>query len=137
MPSQSFWINPHDPHLRDKVDALKPIPGYCIFIDIIASTAMKQKGIRHWISSIHNSFSNSELFLTPFCPLKSIGDTLMYYIEDSDLRKSGYCPLHIFDGLYQIATGDDHDIPPVKIGAARCLEAYALTFFPATRIITA
>lgn len=90
---------------------------------------MKQQGIRQWIALIHNCFANAHLFLDPFSPIKGIGDALMYYIELSDLRKSGYTQLQIFDGLWQIATENDSRFPAVKIGAARCQEAYALTFF--------
>lgn len=128
MPTPSLWINPNDPGLRESVDALKPLPGYCIFIDIAGSTAMKQQGIRHWIALIHNCFANARLFLEPFSPVKSIGDEVMYYIELSDLRQSGYTPLQIFDGLWQTATETDARFPVVKIGAARCEHVYALSF---------
>jgi class 3 adenylate cyclase len=128
MPTPSLWINPNDPELKRLVDSLQPTPGYCIFIDIAGSTATKQQGIRQWIARIHNCFSNAHLFLHPFSPLKSIGDALMYYIEFSDLRQSCYTPLQIFDGLWQIATEDDPELPVVKIGAARCEQAYALSF---------
>jgi class 3 adenylate cyclase len=60
--------------------------------------------------------------------VKSIGDALMYYIELSDLKQSGYAPLQIFDGLWQTATETDSRFPAVKIGAARCDHIYALTF---------
>jgi class 3 adenylate cyclase len=130
MPTPSLWINPDDPELKRRLNSLQPTPGYCIFIDIAGSAAMKQQGIRQWITLIHNCFANARLFLDPFSPVKGIGDALMYYIELSDLGQSGYTPLQIFDGLWQIATEDDSEFPAVRIGAARCEQAYALTFLP-------
>lgn len=128
MPTPSLWINTQNRDLRRCVDSLQPTPGYCIFIDIAGSTSMKQQGIRHWIALTHNCFANSHLFLEPFPPIKGIGDALMYYIELSDLERSGYTALQIFDGLWQIATDKDLNLPVVKIGAARCEQAYSLTF---------
>ncbi len=110
------------------MDSLRPTPGYCIFIDIASSTAMKQQGLRTWVALIHNCFANAHLFLDPFPPIKGIGDALMYYIELSDLKQSHYNPLKIFDSLWQVATDKDPGFPEVKIGAARCEEAYSLTF---------
>lgn len=89
---------------------------------------MKQKGIRHWIALIHNCFSNAGMFLDPFGPVKGIGDALMYYIESKDLEQSGYVPLQIFDGLYQVATETDDRFPIVKVGAAWCEDVYAISF---------
>lgn len=128
MPTPSLWIDLNDPGLKQRVDALQPTPGYCIFIDIAGSTAMKQHGIRQWIALIHNCFVNANRFLDPFSPVKSIGDALMYYIELSDLKQSGYTPLQIFDGLWQTAMGTDSRFPAVKIGVTRCDQVYAVTF---------
>jgi class 3 adenylate cyclase len=127
MPTPSLWINPGGPNWRQSVEALSPAVGCCIFIDIAGSTAMKQKGIRHWIAVIHNCFANAGMFLDPFSPIKGIGDALMY-IEEQDLAQSGYVPLQIFDGLWQVATDTDERFPIVKIGAAWCEDAYAITF---------
>jgi class 3 adenylate cyclase len=129
MPTPSLWINPNNPELRCHVDSLQATPGYCVLIDIAGSTAMKQQGIRQWIAFINNCFANARAFLDPFPPLKSIGDALMYYIELSDLRRAGYTALQIFDGLWKVATDADPQFPEVKIGASRCEQAYALTFW--------
>ena len=133
MPTNCLHINPNDADLKTKVDALKPTPGYCIFVDITDSTKMKEKGIREWVALIHNCFSNCKMFLSPFTPLKGIGDELMYYIEDEDLQKSGYSPLQIFDGLWQVTTESDKKFPPVKVGAARCERVFPMTFLPGNR----
>jgi class 3 adenylate cyclase len=133
MPTNCLHFNPNDRDLKPKVEALNPTPGYCIFVDITDSTKMKQNGIREWLTLIHNCFANCGMFMSPFSPLKGIGDELMYFIEDGDLKDSGYIPLQIFDGLWQVATEHDKLFPPVKVGAARCEQVYPITFLPGNR----
>jgi hypothetical protein len=132
MPTDCFYIDPGDQNFADRVDNLRPTPGYCIFMDITGSTEMKQAGLRKWITLIHNCFANTNLFLSPFAPLKGIGDELMFYIEDIDLQ--GYNALQLYDDLWQIATETDAVIfKDVKIVAARCEQAYAITFIRGNR----
>src|SRR6266404_1311043 len=132
MPSECLYINPEEQNFRDRVDKLAPTPGYCVFVDIAGSTEMKQQGLRNWIAFIHNGFSNANLFLAPFAPLKGIGDELMYYIEDIDLQ--GNNALQIYDGLWQTATEQDSKFfKDVKIVAARCQEVYPITFIRGNR----
>lgn len=116
-----------------KVDALAKTPGICIFIDITGSTKMKCSGLKQWVARIHNCFANSRANLSSFNPIKSIGDALMYYIEEQDLLKSGYNELQIYDGLWQLATERGSDFPDVKIGAAWCEDVYPITFFSGSR----
>lgn len=95
---------------------------------------MKCSTMTEWVAKIHNCFANSAAYLPPqFIPIKSIGDALMYYIEVSDLQKSGYSPLQIYDGLWQLATEKGPEFPDVKIGAAWCEEVYPITFFAGNR----
>lgn len=133
MPTEPLLIDAGDPDLKSKVDALTPVPGYCIFIDIVGSAAMKQRNIREWIALIHNGFASASTFLFAFRPLKGIGDELMYYIEESDLLASVYSPLQVFDGLYQIANELDASFPATKIIVAYCSSVYAMTFIPFSR----
>lgn len=134
MPSKCLLINPLDPNLKSNVTALAKSPGICIFIDITGSTAMKCSTMTEWVAKIHNCFANSAAYLPPqFIPIKSIGDALMYFIEVSDLQSSGYSPLQIYDGLWQLATENGPEFPDVKIGAAWCEEVYPITFFAGNR----
>jgi hypothetical protein len=130
MPTSPLLINPNNPNLMAEVDTLVPVPGYCIFIDIVGSTLMKQRGIREWTGLIHNGFANARTFLDAFRPLKGIGDELMYYIEEADLVSSGYSAMQVFDGLYQIANESNTSFPATKIVAAYCTSVYAMTFLP-------
>lgn len=129
MPTPSYWFNANNPSLKHDLENLPRVPGYCVFLDITGSTDMKQAGILHWAPRIHNCFANATSFLSPFATLKCIGDELMYYIEESDLLKSGYSPMQIFDNLWQVANEAGPEFPEVKIGAAYCTDVYSLTFF--------
>jgi class 3 adenylate cyclase len=131
MPSSPLLIDAGDPLLREKLDGLPPSPGYCIFIDVVGSTAMKQKSMREWVALIHNCFANAKTFLTAFRPLKGIGDELMYFIEESDLK--GETALTIYDGLFQIAKDTNAAFPATKIVAAYCSSVYPMTFIQGSR----
>lgn len=134
MPSQCLLINPRDPELKTKVESIAKTPGVCIFIDITGSTQMKCSGLKEWVAKIHNCFANAAAFLPPqFTPIKSIGDAVMYYVEEIDLLQSGYDSLQIYDGLWQIATESGPEFPDVKIGAAWCEDVYPMTFLANSR----
>jgi class 3 adenylate cyclase len=94
---------------------------------------MKCSGIKEWVAKIHNCFANSHTFLSPFTPIKSIGDALMYYIEETDLLSVQYNALQIYDGLWQLATDPDPNFPEVKIGATWCEDVVPITFFAGSR----
>jgi hypothetical protein len=130
MTPRSLLIDANNTNLKAEVDALKTVPGYCIFIDIVGSTALKQKNIYEWIASIHNAFSNTTMFLNDFSPLKGIGDELMYYIEESNLNQNS--PLQLFDALFKIANETSLLFPSVKIVASYCTSVYAMTFIQGT-----
>jgi len=105
-----------------------------VFIDIVGSTAMKQKGISQWIALIHNAFSVSKSFLSTFSrPLKGIGDELMYFVEDADMQAAGETALLLYDALFQIAGAASLNVPSTKIVAAYCRSVYPITFLPGTR----
>jgi class 3 adenylate cyclase len=134
MPSSCLLISLNNPNLKADVEALAKTPGICIFIDITGSTQMKCSSLKEWIAKIHNCFANAATIMPPqFTPIKSIGDALMYFIEDQDLRSSGYSPMQIYDGLWHLATETGSEFPDVKIGAAWCEEVYPITFFAGNR----
>ena len=134
MPSPCVLIDPRDPALKSKVESMAKTPGICIFIDITGSTEMKCVGVKEWIARTHNCFANSASWLPiGTTPIKSIGDALMYYIEELDLSDSGYNALQIFDGLWHLATETGAEFPDVKIGAAWCEEVYPITFLAGSR----
>lgn len=134
MPSPCLLISPNNPNLKADVEALTKTPGICIFIDITGSTQMKCGSLKEWIAKIYNCFANAATLMPPeFVPIKSIGDALMYFIEEPDLLASGYTAMGVYDGLWQMATETATEFPEVKIGAAWCEEVYPITFFAGSR----
>lgn len=133
MPSECLLIDPNDRGLRGKVESLPKTPGICIFIDIRRSTGLKCADLKEWVAKIHNCFANAQTFLSPFTPIKSMGDALMYYIEDTDLSESKNNVLQIYDGLWQMATDTSPEYPEVRISAVSCEEVFPISFFPGQR----
>lgn len=134
MAAEPLLIDPFEnPDLKEKVATLGPTPGYCIFIDIVGSTAMKQSGIHSWVAKIYNCFADADSFFGEFKPLKSIGDELMYFIEEADLVEKGESALYLYDSLFQIAENTKESYPETKICAAFCSSVYPLTFLKGTK----
>lgn len=131
MPTPSYPIIPGTPSLPGILQDLKPTPGTCIFIDVTGSTAMKNtRSTTQWLLLLSNCFSDCRSWLRPFPLLKTIGDELMYYIEDNDLAAAGYNHFQIYDALWQISVQQSALYPDVKISAAWCDDVYAVTFIP-------
>lgn len=119
--------------LKSKLEALSPTSGYCVFIDISNSTALKDESLKKWILSIKNTFQNITGFLAPPCyPLKCLGDALMFFIPENDLIKvgTGYTALSFFDALQMIVSGEEKHCLPVKAGVVFSVNVYSISFFP-------
>ena len=127
----SLYIDPTDPKLEDEISKLESTSGYCIFVDIVGSTELKDKNLTKWILFIYNTFANiiGNLFMA-FNPLKSIGDALMFFIPESELK--GETALSIFSGLCNIINSNEPYLREVKIGVAYCQQAYDITFIKDT-----
>ena len=131
MPTPSYPVVPGTPGLVESIQALAPVSGTCIFIDVTGSTAMKNtRTAAQWIILLSNCFGDAKDGLRPFPLLKTIGDELMYFIEDKDLVAEGYNHFQIYDALWQIAVQESSNYPDVKISAAWCDDVYPVTFIP-------
>lgn len=123
----SFYIDPNDPELGEKIDNLKPTYGYCLFIDIVGSTELKDQKLSKWIILIYNTFAKIKSFLFfKFKRIKSLGDALMFFIPEAEMQ--GETPLTLFDGLINIILSDESYFKETKIGVTYCKEAYDITF---------
>src|SRR5260370_42020617 len=109
-------FDPNDPALKAKILSLQPSTGYCIFIDVVGSTKVKDETLPQWASRIYNTFTLARSFLPlQFQPLKGIGDALMFYITEDDLEKTGEVPLQLFHGLFSITAEEEEIFEKVKI----------------------
>lgn len=120
--------------LKSKLEALRPTSGYCVFIDISNSTALKDESLIKWILLIKNTFQNITGLLAPPCyPLKCLGDALMFFIPETDLKNvapGGYKPLSFFDALQMIVRREEEHCLPVKAGVVFSDNVYSISFFP-------
>jgi hypothetical protein len=126
----SFYIDPFDPDLKTKIESLEQTPGYCLFIDIVGSTELKDNDLKKWILKFYNTFAKirGDLY-SKFRPIKSLGDALMFFIPEKDMKEES--ALSLYAGLCSIITVVDEDkkfFSDVKIAAAFCNEAYDITF---------
>ncbi|MBU6401112.1 MAG: hypothetical protein KGS61_12395 [Verrucomicrobia bacterium] len=129
----SLYFDPRDRELNSKMQALQPTPGYCIVVDIVGSTAVKDSSVQDWAVFIHNAFQYTLSFLSSsFVPLKSIGDCLMFFISQDRMLANHETALHFFSGLCRVAAAEDPLFSDVKISAVFCQHAYEITFIPGT-----
>jgi class 3 adenylate cyclase len=81
--------DPNSPEMQAELEKLRPCPGTCFFIDISHSTELKYSSpVTDWARKLNNTF-NFISFLNDFPDniVKGIGDEIMLYIPDEDLRK--------------------------------------------------
>lgn len=123
----SFFIDPDAPEFKTQIMNLKPTPGYCFFFDIVGSTELKYKSLSEWLLLIYNTFANIHSYLSlKFRPLKSLGDGLLFFIPESDMK--GETPLSMFNSLCKLLNSNEPYLRHVKIGAAYCKNAYDISF---------
>lgn len=123
--------------LGEHLKSLPLCPGTCIFIDIINSTDLKYRtDIETWGRMLNNTF-NFISFLNDFPSniVKGIGDEMMLYIPDSELReKKGINNYYALLGeIY--ATLDNlrnHPLPELflqcKVAIHHSTDVYNITF---------
>lgn len=127
----SLYIDYSDAKLESQLRTLKPTPGYCVFIDISNSTALKVKDLIQWILLIKNTFQSIGGFLAPPCYLlKCLGDALMFFIPEAGLQQMGHTPLTFFDALCMIVKEREDYRLDVKIGVVFSEQVYSIAFFP-------
>jgi class 3 adenylate cyclase len=130
--------DPNSPEMNELLDSLEKCPGACFFIDISNSTEMKYSSpVNNWARKLNNTF-NFISFLNDFPDniVKGIGDEIMLFIPDEELKKkaaySTYFALleEIYATLYNI-----HHFPgnglflKCKVAIHYCTEVYNISFF--------
>jgi class 3 adenylate cyclase len=134
-------------------EILPQIPGYCIFIDVVDSVALKDKGLGAWCAAMCNLISPARGWLSGIdqrpekavtdtlaepsglSPLKVIGDCIMFYLPKGSMTK-GADVLTIFRSLVSIIqepkrVGTDVRLE-VHAAVASCESAYEVTFVKGT-----
>jgi class 3 adenylate cyclase len=143
-------------HQRWKEREMLPkIPGYCIFIDVVDSVALKDKGLGAWCAAMCNLISPATDWLSGIgqrpeevvtdtlrepsglSPLKVIGDCIMFYVPIP--LANGANALTVFSGLVNTVkerkpVGTDARLE-VHAAVALCKNAYEVTFMKGTHDI--
>ncbi len=124
--------------IREMVKNLESVPGTCFFIDMHKSTAIKYKiPPSEWITRFHNTFSFIS-FLNDFPDniVKGIGDEIMLYIPDSELKLKSAYNSHfalleeIHATLYNILHFPDQEkFFQCKVAIHYCTDALNISFF--------
>ncbi len=135
------YIHYHDPHsqeLDEVIGQLETTPGTCIFIDMINSTGDKiQNKDKSWIRKANNTFNFiSVINQFPDFVVKGIGDEMMLFLPDQELKKSTIFRdyLALLGELYAtIDTLINHPLKNLfyecKVGVHYCTDVYNITFF--------
>jgi len=135
------YVHFKDPRSEEMIRFLETIPkcpGTCFFMDINRSTDMKYLGgLTDWGRKLNNTFNNL-LYANHFQDniVKGIGDEIMLYIPDEQLREKSSNNNHyalledIYAGLYLIKNHPDTDLfLNCKVAIHYCTEVYNITFF--------
>lgn len=123
------------PGLKNEIASLQPAAGYCIFIDSVGSTALKDSEPRIWLSRLHDIFALAKTYLKEFQPLKTIGDAIMYYIAEEELNANDQTALTLHLGLCFLVQETAAVFGQSKAAIAHCKDAYRVTFVPGTEDI--
>lgn len=125
----SLYIDPLDKGIGTKLRNLEPTRGYCVFVDIVGSTKLKDSSLERWVLLIHNTFANIKSHLSSsWPPMKCIGDALMFFIPDNPIDNYE-TSLHLFANLYSIVTNNKSKwLRRIKVSVVRCMNSYAISF---------
>jgi hypothetical protein len=129
------------PHLPERLSELKPTPGYCIFIDIVDSVGLKDKGLYAWCAGTCNVIGKSRAWLSALgpseeggdgkqwglLPLKITGDCIMFYIP-ANLMPHDASVLTIFESLRSTIREPVYPGCELRIAVTFCEDAYPITF---------
>jgi class 3 adenylate cyclase len=136
----AHYIHYRDPKSTQIEKYLRTIPkspGTCIFIDIVDSTHIKYRyDLSHWGKRLNNTFNFISLLNEfPSHIVKGIGDEIMLYVPDEELKTRINCNNYyalleeIFATLYNIKNFPVENLfMQAKVAIHYCTEVYNITF---------
>jgi class 3 adenylate cyclase len=124
--------------MEELIGKIPRCPGTCFFIDIIHSTRLKYSTpVSDWVKKINNTF-NFISFLNDFPNniVKGIGDEIMLYIPDCDLKsKSAYNTYFaLLEEIHATLSNIRHFPKPdlflnCRVAIHHCCDVYNISFF--------
>lgn len=130
--------NPSSIKMEKQIQQLEKVPGVCIFIDLINSTGDKYRDDRNsWIKKVNNTFNFISIINQfPDYVVKGIGDEMMLYLPDCELRTNNAFNNYLSLVSEIHATMDTLIHHPLKelfyeckVGIHYCTDVYNITFF--------
>ena len=129
--------DPNSAEMEERLRKLPRCPGTCIFIDIVSSTEVKYTSdVSQWGKRLNNTF-NFISFLNDFPDniVKGIGDEMMLYIPDRELKKKGYINTYyslieeIYSTIHNLQSFPRQDLfYQCQVALHYCREVYNVTF---------
>lgn len=131
------FLDPNSSEIEKVLEQIPACPGTCFFIDIVGSTQIKyRENVVSWGRKLNNTFNFISIINDfPDNVVKGIGDEIMIYIPDEELRrKTAYN--NYFSLLQEIhATLDNIKNFPVeglflacKVAIHYCEDVYNISF---------
>ncbi len=137
MAKYIHYRDPKSKEIEAVLGEMPQVPGTCFFIDIVGSTQIKYNSdFKTWGRMLNNTFNFISLLNEfPQNVVKGIGDEMMLYIPDDELRQKDSFNDY-FSLLVEIyATLDNiRNFPvdglflPCKVAIHYCTDAYNITF---------
>jgi len=115
--------------LRQKIENLRPVNGFCVMIDMVGSTELKDRSLNEWILRIGNVFNLARGWVEPKF-LKTIGDMLMFWVRDDVFHRTN-SPLGLVVGLASMIRESEAKpelFSPLKAAVCRCSGVFEIVF---------
>jgi class 3 adenylate cyclase len=116
-----------DQNLRQTLDNLTQVNGFCIMVDIVGSTELKDRDEKEWIILFGNTFSHARGGVgLKF--LKTVGDELMFWFKDEDLGQTPLELIQKLDDMLREKKAEPNLYPPVRVAVCRCSGVLEISF---------
>jgi len=126
----SQFIDLGDPKLQEKLKQIPRVEGFCLMVDIVGSTEMKNQGeMPEWVLGIASTFNHVRSWVEPQF-LKTVGDMLMFWFKSEDFRKSETPPslLQGVADMLRLARHEPQYFQPLRAALCYCRGVYEISF---------
>ncbi len=125
----AHMIDFNDANLQKTLEALNPIEGFCIMVDIVGSAELKDRNMNEWIIKTGNVFSIARGWVVPKV-LKTVGDLVMFWLKDDEFNKftSPLTLIQALDNLHQETKSRPNLFPPLKVAVCHCSAVLEISF---------
>jgi class 3 adenylate cyclase len=129
-------MDPTRGNIRRRVEQARPVQGYCLMIDLVESTKLKDRPAKDWMTDLTFTFYYLKDQIVEAHSdakhLKIVGDMLMFWLPAPVPNLPVPNIVSLFQTLIELL--DESPRPPngylpFKIALVQCVEAYEINFF--------